>query len=255
MRAAGRSALSPAVAPCRNCGKRLIFEERVTRMATAVRFLASLTLASLVFATPWWMARAESPKTAANSASKPSSAKRLPWTSSRITGTPDPPLPYVAERAFPALKFTACLDLVAMPGSDRLFVVEQAGKIDSFPTPSAVEKADLAIDVAKEIAGVKQVYALAFHPDFARNRYCFVCYIMADNVADGTHIARFRVADTSPPTIEAASETTIITWLSGGHNGCCLKFGLDGFLYISTGDGSGPNPPDARRTGQSVDDL
>src|SRR6185437_9347115 len=31
--------------------------------------------------------------------------------------------------------------------------------------------------------------------------------------------------------------------------------GLDGYLYISTGDGGGPNPPDPLRAGQSVNDL
>lgn len=183
------------------------------------------------------------------------SEKRLPWTTSRFEGTPEPPPPYVTKRAFPALKFNMCLDLVAMPGSDRLFVVEQGGKIFSFPNRPDVDTADLAIDFVKAVPGAEQTYALAFHPDFARNRYCYVCYIKAANLADGTHVARFTVSDTNPPTIDPASEKTVITWLSGGHNGCCLKFGPDGFLYISTGDGAGPNPPDTLRTGQTVDDL
>ncbi len=181
--------------------------------------------------------------------------KRVAWTTSRITGTPDPPLPYVAEHAFPALKFTQCLDLTTAPGSDRLFVVEQAGKIFSFPNKPDVPAADLVIDFAKAIAGVEQVYALAFHPNFEQNRYCYVCYIKAAKLEDGTHVARFRVADTDPPSIDAASETTIITWLSGGHNGCCLKFGPNGCLYISTGDGTDANPPDTLKSGQDLGDL
>ena len=219
------------------------------KMATdqTPRFIATLILVSLVFATPRRGALADSPKVGIE--------KRVAWTTSRITGSPEVPLPYVSERVFPALKFNNCLDLTAMPGSDRLFVVEQSGKIFSFPNKSDIAAADLAIDFAKAIPGVEQVYALAFHPDFVRNRLCFVCYIKKAELPDGTHIARFRVSDTNPPTIDAASETTIITWLSGGHNGCCLKFGLDGCLYISTGDGSGPNPPDARRAGQDVSNL
>jgi len=38
--------------------------------------------------------------------------KRTPWTTSRITGSPEKPLPYVTERAFPNLKFKDCLDNV-----------------------------------------------------------------------------------------------------------------------------------------------
>ena len=66
-------------------------------------------------------------------------AKRAPWTSSRITGSPEPPLPYTTERVFPALTFNQCLDITTAPGSNRLFVVEQSGKIFSFPVRPDVQ--------------------------------------------------------------------------------------------------------------------
>ncbi len=181
--------------------------------------------------------------------------KRTPWTTSRITGSPDPPLPYVTERVFPALKFNQCLDISHAPGSGRLFVVEQSGKIFSFPNRPDVAKADLVVDLAKEVPGLKSVYAITFHPEFEKNRYCFICYIKALNLKDGTHVARFRLSESMPPTIDPASETTIITWYSGGHNGCCLRFGPDGCLYISTGDGAAANPPDGQKAGQDVSNL
>ena len=182
-------------------------------------------------------------------------AERTPWSTSRVKGSPEPALPYVTERVFPQLKFNMCLDLASTPGTDRLFVVEQSGKIFSFPRRADVKAADLVVDLAKAIPGVQQVYALTFHPDFAKNRYCYVCYIKTPDLPDGSHVARFKVNDTDPPTIDPSSETTILTWLSGGHNGACLKFGPDGFLYISTGDGGPANPPDPLRSGQDVSNL
>jgi len=181
--------------------------------------------------------------------------QRKPWITSRISGSPERPLPYMTERVFPALKFNQSLDLIAAPGSQRLFVVEQSGKVFSFLNQPDVGSADLVVDFAKSIPGVTQVYSLVFHPDFVRNRYCFVCYILAADQPDGTHVSRFRVSDTDPPTIDVATETPVINWRSGGHNGCHLKFGPDGCLYISTGDAGPANPPDIFKTGQDLGDL
>lgn len=180
---------------------------------------------------------------------------RTAWTTSRINGSPEPPLPYTTARAFPELAFNRCLDITSAPSSDRLFVVEQSGKVFSFPNRPDVKTADLVVDFAKQIPGVRGVYSLTFHPDFETNRFCYVCYINEANLPDGTHVARFEVSKTDPPTIDVASETTLLTWLSGGHNGCCLKFGPDGYLYISTGDGGPANPPDPKLAGQDLSNL
>jgi len=79
--------------------------------------------------------------------------KRIPWTTSRIVGSPEPPLPYDTERAFPSLKFNQPLDIATAPGMDRLWIVEQSGKIYSFANRPDVESADLALDVARDIPG------------------------------------------------------------------------------------------------------
>jgi putative heme-binding domain-containing protein len=215
----------------------------------AMRYAPALLSAVVVLTglTGSQVADAQAPKT--------ESQKRPAWTTSRITGSPEKPLPYTTERAFPALTLDRCLDMAAVPGSDRFFVVSERGAIWSFPNRADVATADPVLDVVKDIPGATRVYAIAFHPDFQKNRFCYVCYIEKDDRENGSHIARFKVSDTDPPTIDPDSETTIITWRSGGHNGCCLKFGPDGCLYISTGDGSGPNPPDSLRAGQDVSNL
>jgi len=193
-------------------------------------------------------------------------AKRTPWTTSRITGAPEPPPPYKTERVFPRLTFKNPLLLTTAPGINRFFVCEQAGKLFSFKIDPDVAKADLVIDLAKEVQsfdkakvrGVGEFYGLAFHPQFVKNRYCYVAYILNSKggaLPEGSRIARFVLEDSDPPRIDPRSEKVIFTWPAGGHNGCDIHFGPDGFLYISTGDGAGPNPPDGLDAGQDLTRL
>ena len=58
--------------------------------------------------------------------------KRIPWTTSRIKGTPNPPKPYRIERVFGKLKFAEPLAMTRIQGTDRLVVAERYGKIFSF---------------------------------------------------------------------------------------------------------------------------
>jgi hypothetical protein len=81
----------------------------------------------------------------------------VPWTTSRIHGTPQPPPPYQCERIFPKLKFTQPLDIAFAPGSSRLFVVEQGGKIVSFPNDPACEKVDVLIDLKAQVQSWRSV--------------------------------------------------------------------------------------------------
>jgi hypothetical protein len=158
---------------------------------------------------------------------------------------------------------------VRCASSDRLFVGEQGGVLYSFAN-TADAKPDVFFDLRKEIgtlalhpnaAGVESLYGFAFHPQFEKNRQCFVCYTLrrregrGPNLEDGTRVSRFIVTDTNPPRIDPASEEIVLTFLQGGHNGGDLHFGPDGMLYITTGDAASPNPPDPLETGQDISDL
>ncbi len=119
----------------------------------------------------------------------------------------------------------------------------------------ACKKADLALEMGKLHRDLSAFYGLTFHPQFDTNRYVYVCYVRRNDVPDGSVVSRFTASRTDPPVIDPKSEQVILTFWSGGHNGGCLAFGKDGYLYISTGDGASPSPPDPKMTGQDCSDL
>ena len=127
--------------------------------------------------------------------------RRVPWTTSRITGTPEPPLPYTHEPAFAGLAFDHPTAVAALPGSDRLVVAEEKGRIFSFraPSPGAAEapRPEPFLDLTK-VAGLDHVFDIAFHPRFTENRTCYVVYALEPKRPEGTRVSRFTVDRTTP---------------------------------------------------------
>src|SRR5438874_13321034 len=104
-----------------------------------------IALAQVIHADP---AAAPSPDGAAVS--------RVPWTTSRVVGSPEPPPPYQLQRAYPKLKFNHPLEMAFAPGSTRRFVAEHPGRILSFVDDEACATADLFFD-ATQVRDLKQV--------------------------------------------------------------------------------------------------
>jgi len=170
------------------------------------------------------------------------------WTTSRVQGSPEPPTPYSTEFAFANLRFDQPLDMAVVPGTNRLAIAERLGKIYTFENRPEVTEKQLLIDLGRT------VYGFTFHPQFIRNGHFFTTSVddPLKETPEGSRISRYTA---NPNSFQAdlASEKVILKWPSGGHNGGCIRFGPDGYLYIATGDGSGI--ADQRETGQDVSDL
>jgi glucose/arabinose dehydrogenase len=151
----------------------------------------------------------------------------------------------------------APLMMVQPPGDDRLFVVEQWGRIRIVNNGEL--RAEPILDIRNKI--VKQhhdfdergLLGLAFHPDFANNGKFYVAYSTHLNFQqdlgvmfwwDHTNVvAEYTVSSENPNAANPNSERIIhsLNWPQFNHNGHWIGFGKDGMLYISTGDGGYAN--------------
>jgi glucose/arabinose dehydrogenase len=169
-------------------------------------------------------------------------------------------LPFIAERALGELRFDNPDSIVVAPGdTNRLFIIEKPGRIIVIPDTAKPEKITF-LDISAEIGnagGEQGLLALAFHPDFKRNRQFYVWFTLNTTTAAGSgphgRLARFTASATDPTKADRDSEQPLITQRdrAANHNGGELGFGPDGYLYLTIGDEGGAN--DTYQNSQFID--
>ncbi|MBE2286115.1 MAG: PQQ-dependent sugar dehydrogenase [Prosthecobacter sp.] len=182
-------------------------------------------------------------------------AAQAQWTTSHIQGSPEAPKPYVPEQVFTQIALNDGLEMQMVPGAGRFAAVEKNGKIWTFKDSPDTTKKDLLIDLKPDHPALSYGYGIAFHPQWRENGFVFITYVEGDKNPDGSKLSRFKLTQQDPPVLDPKSETVLLTWLSGGHNGAHLQFGPDGMLYCTTGDATAPSPPDSLKTGQDLSDF
>ena len=164
-------------------------------------------------------------------------------------------LPRLAtELAFKNLTFDRPVALeYPRDGSNLLFVVEQhQGKIWSFLNDKETSQKELFLELPDPMSKENEegLLGLAFHPKYKENGQFFVYYSADDRQNNGPRrrsvVSRFTVSKDNPRKADPASEKRI--WIGpddpfGNHNGGCILFGPDGYLYISLGDSGSANDP------------
>src|SRR5207244_1581311 len=103
--------------------------ERNGNIDASVNCVAWITLLLLIFASSTGMS--------AETADAAGLQRRIPFTTSRLVGSPEPPLPYRAKRAFPTLEFKHPLYISHLPQTDQMVVVEQSERILAFTNDQA----------------------------------------------------------------------------------------------------------------------
>lgn len=128
-------------------------------------------------------------------------------------------------------------------GDGRLFIIERQGRIiicDS--TGKRLQRPFLDISDSITSGGERGLLGLAFDPGYAVNGFFYVNYT---NQNGNTQISRFKVKTNNPNVANRSTERSVLRIQQpfANHNGGCIRFGPDGYLYIATGDGGSGGDP------------
>ncbi len=143
-----------------------------------------------------------------------------------------------------ATGFTSPL-FITNTGDERLFIVQQRGLIRIVDPNGSIKSTPFLNITAKVSASGNErgLLGMAFHPDYAANGFFYVNYTRSSDGA--TIVARYSVNPSNPDVADSASELILLTVAQSqtNHNGGCILFGNDGYLYIGMGDGGGSGDP------------
>ena len=151
-------------------------------------------------------------------------------------------------------KINLPVDLSIPPdGTDRLFLVQQVGKITILPKDRSSSDEVTFLDLTSRDMIRKQfeegLLGLAFHPDYAKNRKFYIYYTLQD--PKHTVLSEMQTSADNPTKADPSTERVLLRipqpfW---NHNSGNILFGPDKMLYIAVGDGGKAN--DVQRLAQN----
>jgi quinoprotein glucose dehydrogenase len=150
--------------------------------------------------------------------------------------------------AFPNQKLKLPISItIPSDGTDRLFLVQQFGKITILPKDRNSAKETTFLDLTDRPLIQQQfeegLLGLAFHPDYARNRKFYLYYTLQS--PKHSVLSEMQTSATDPNKADPTTERILLEipqpyW---NHNSGNLLFGPDGLLYLAVGDGGKANDP------------
>lgn len=151
------------------------------------------------------------------------------------------------QRVFPNLSFELTTGIYEpLDGTERLFVLEQKGRIMVFENREGVKEAGVFLDIRDRVNSTGQeegLLGLAFSPDYRSSGQFYVNYTAIN--PRRSVISRFTAPDPASGEADPSSESTIMEVMQpfANHNGGQMAFGPDGYLYIGFGDGGSAGDP------------
>ena len=140
-------------------------------------------------------------------------------------------------RLAPVGTFDAPLYATGAPGDrQRLFVVEQGGRIRIVRGGRTLERPFLDISRLVTAGGEQGLLSVAFPRDYAKRGRFYVYYTDREQQQ---RVVEYRRASADRANASSARLVLKMSDSEANHNGGLLKFGPDGLLYIGTGDGGG----------------
>jgi glucose/arabinose dehydrogenase len=160
-------------------------------------------------------------------------------------GPGDGPLPpdlTLQANSFISSGLVSPLFLTQPLNDGRIFVVERAGRIRVVRDGVLLATPFLDISNRVSTAGERGLLSMAFHPDYATNRFFYTYSTMLNG---DIRIERFTT--TANPEVAEPSTSQLIIQIAhsqeSNHNGGQLAFGPDGLFYAGIGDGGGSGDP------------
>lgn len=155
------------------------------------------------------------------------------------------------------LGFTQPVFLTSPPNdTSRLFIVEQGGAIKIIKNGTTLTRPFINISDRISTGFERGLLGMAFHPNYAANRYFYVNYT---DVNGDVRLSRFQASTGDPDSAVLTSESILLTVQEPepNHNGGTVAFSpVDGYLYLSLGDGgSGGDPHGTIGNGQDLTTL
>jgi len=140
-----------------------------------------------------------------------------------------------------------------VPGDTRLFINGQTGKIYVSPNDGSNISSNVFLDISSKVkAGGEQGFlGLTFDPAYAQNGYFYVYYTTSlanvgtfngQTISTADIILERYTRSAADPNKADPNSGLIILGVDdpeNNHNGGGLRFGTDGYLYVSIGDGGG----------------